>query len=368
MLGIAGASAVGATFLMPKLRHLDRLNECEYASPVHALIPVVGDGKWISTDPPKEETGCVEPRSFDLSIEIRMRGLGNARYISAFTPVPVQFPEQQVEDLQLELAGCRAVIQKLTPTAARLFVQADSIRRGQVLFAKAKYRLRICKSYFGYEPGMFPENQELPRSARAFLGDSPGIKVSSSEVRKIAKSVRGDLRHPWFLAQRFRDWVWENIEGRYQDYTDVVTALRKRVGDCEERAAVFVALCRACEIPARIVWVPNHNWAEIMLVDEAGEKHWIPAHTAAYSWFGWTGVHELILQKGDRIPIPGKPPTRLIYDNVRSIGKRPEVSFTAELTPIAESSEDPGPGARRKQSDGQWALIGDHQAQRFMRK
>ncbi|MEM8733013.1 MAG: transglutaminase-like domain-containing protein [Planctomycetota bacterium] len=341
----------------------------EAKSPVHALIPVIGDGKWISTAPPEDSTGLLETRAFELSVEIEMDGLGNAQGISASTAAPVAFPEQQIESVRVERNGCRAGLQQLTPTAGRLVLQADSIRRGQRVSAAAKYRLQISKSYFGYDPEMFPVHANQPRSARAFLGDSPGIKSSSSEVRKVAKAVRGDAKHPWVLAQRFRDWVWENIEGRYQDYTDVVTALRKRVGDCEERAAVFVALCRSCDIPARLVWVPNHNWAEIMLVDESGEEHWIPVHTAAYSWFGWTGVHELVLQKGDRIPIPGKAPVRLIHDHVRCSGKRPEVRFKASLTPVAQSSEDdPGPGARQKHADGQWKLVGDHEDQRWMRK
>ena len=66
------------------------------------------------------------------------------------------------------------------------------------------------------------------------------------------------------------------------------TALKERRGDCEEMAGIFVALCRHCDIPARLVWVPNHNWAEFYLTDDQGEGHWIPAHTACYHWFGWT--------------------------------------------------------------------------------
>ena len=44
---------------------------------------------------------------------------------------------------------------------------------------------------------------------------------------------------------------------------------------CEERAAVFIAFCRAVGIPARLVWVPSHNWAEFFLVDNDGKGQWI---------------------------------------------------------------------------------------------
>ena len=42
-------------------------------------------------------------------------------------------------------------------------------------------------------------------------------------------------------ARAFYEWVWANIKGRPQIYTSVTAALKDRVGDCEERAAVFVA-------------------------------------------------------------------------------------------------------------------------------
>lgn len=361
-------SSLGASALVGQsLLHRSPITEEERVGPTHAIIPVVGDGKWIATEPPEAERGYFEPREFDLTVEIRVRGNGTATNLSAFTVAPVAFPEQEILEFRVKQHGCRASLQQLTATAARLCLQADSIRAGQTLAAIAQYRLKISKSYFAYEPSMFPENQELSREAGRYLGNSPGIQTNSKQVREVVRDIVTESEHPLIKAQAFQSWVWENIKGRLQDYTNVVTALRRRVGDCEERAAVFVALCRASGIPARLVWIPNHNWAEILLADEAGEEHWIPCHTAAYSWFGWTGVHELVLQKGDRIQLPGRNPVRLVYDNLRYSGRRPDVFFTADLTPVAESAEDAGPGARQKQPNGQWKLVGQHQAQRLMR-
>ena len=105
----------------------------------------------------------------------------------------------------------------------------------------------------------------------------------------------------------------------------MTVALTNRVGDCEEMAGIFVALCRAAGIPARLVWIPNHVWSEFYLTDRVGKGHWIPAHTACYPWFGWTGVHELVLQKGDRVRLPGKTGfVRLQTDRLRHIGAKPQ--------------------------------------------
>ena len=160
--------------------------------------------------------------------------------------------------------------------------------------------------------------------------------------------------------------MFENIKGRPQNYTSVDAAIRHRVGDCEERAGVFIALCRAAGIPARLVWVPSHCWAEILLVDTRKKMHWIPVHTAAYSWFGWTGVHEVVLQKGDNIRIPQqRKKVRLVYDHFQCKGRKPKLEFTMSIKPVANSGKDAGPGAREKMPNGRWKLVRKHDADKF---
>ena len=133
---------------------------------------------------------------------------------------------------------------------------------------------------------------------------------------------------------------------------------------------MFVAFCRSAGIPARLVWVPNHNWAEFWLQDEAGKGHWIPAHTSAYNWFGWTGAHELVLQKGDKVFVPeDRKPQRLLADWMQWQGARPKVRFAAELRPVAETeSTEAGPGARSKDKKGEWLVVSNHPADRYGRK
>ena len=123
---------------------------------------------------------------------------------------------------------------------------------------------------------------------------------------------------------------------------------------------MFIALCRAAGIPARLVWVPSHNWAEIGLYDHEGKPHWIPIHTAAYSWFGWTGVHEVVLQKGDRVYIQSrKKSIRLIDDWYQVRGKRPEMYYSLTVQPLpGEEGSDPGPGRREKLQSGRWIVGG----------
>jgi hypothetical protein len=230
----------------------------------------------------------------------------------------------------------------------------------------------LKKQYFGHERDRFPAEQPEPPLAvrKLYLGESPGIHTRSAEVRKLHVELIGQTTHPWDLARTFQDWVHEKIEAKRGNFIGVVNALRRRYGDCEEKAAVFVALCRAVGIPARLVWVPNHNWAEFYLTDLDGQGHWIPAHTSCYSWFGWTGAHELVIQKGDRVtPLHEKKAQRLLEDWVQWMGKAPASRFIADLTPLppATAEIDAGPGARSKHASGEWKISGDHPLDRYMR-
>ena len=343
-----------------------------------SITPVVGDGKWIWSKPPEDgSTGYLEPREFEVTTGIHFRGKGYACEIRGTTVAPLEFPEQKIVDFKIETKGCDAKLIRLNETAAQLLLYAGQIEAGQVVSAIAKYRMKLSKDYRGFSKDSFPADQTPPpreqrrrneppvvdlRFSKRTLGSSPGISLRDKELKELSKEL-GTQGHPWDLAKRYYDWVWENIRGVHGDYTSVKEGIINRRGDCEERASVFIALCRVAGIPARLVWIPSHNWAEIGLYDHQGKPHWVPIHTAAYSWFGWTGVHELVLQKGDSVYIKSRRKSvRLIDDWYQLQGKRPEMSYTSTVQPLAtEEGSDPGPGRREKLKSGRWKVGGGRQ-------
>lgn len=337
---------------------------------IHSITPVVGDGRWVWNQPP-EQTGYLEPRDYELEISIRLEGTGPAQLLKSTTPVPVDFPEQKIVDREVESRGCQAIVRTVSKEAGQLMLAAPFIAKGQTISATSRMRLTLFKQYQGYAKEQFRTDQPEPPITfkRQYLFNSPGIQTRSPQVRKLKREIIGDTLHPWDMAYKIYQWVWENIEAKEGIYTDVVRAIRNRSGDCEERAACFVALCRASGIPARVVWIPNHNWAEFFLVDLQGVGHWIPAHTAAYSWFGWTGVHELILQKGDNLFVPEKrQPQRLLADWMQWKGARPKVRYAARIRPLpSDLGGDPGPGERIKDDQGKWVLQRSHNLDRSLR-
>jgi hypothetical protein len=349
-----------------------RLHSPTTAPPAFSVIPVVGDGRWIWKEPPEGEVGYLEPRSYDVSVGIEMEGTGPATDITSTTAAPLEYPEQKIESTSIDTSGCQAQVRKLAEGAGQLLLSAAEIGRGQVIRAVARFRMTLFKQFFGYQADQFPARQEVPPEVRkAYLQDSPGIQVRSRQVRSLAAELTsGTPKHPFEQARAFADWVPINIKPQIGAYTSVTAALDDRRGDCEEMAAVFVALCRSIGVPARLVWVPNHNWAEFYLTDNDGKGHWIPSHTACYSWFGFNGAHELVLQKGDRVMLPERhKQVRLLADWTRYSGSAPRIRYTAELTPLAgEPSGDAGPGARRKDAKGEWQLVGSHTLDSSMRR
>ena len=369
-LGLAAAAA--GAWATSKWADSQQVQCCSQFPPAAAVIPVVGDGKWIWTSPPSE-TGYLEPRSYQLDIGVELQGEGDATQLKASTPVPLEHAEQSIEEVQIETEDCDARLQQVGEGAAQLLLAAARISRGQMIRAIAHYKLTLKKQYQAFEPAQFPDPQPEPPAGvrKLYLNESPGIQTRSPEVRKLSNELgTGSPLHPWDQVQRFYEWGRENIEPQVGKFIGVVNALKRKTGDCEELAGVFVALCRSVGIPARLVWVPNHNWAEFYLTDHEGQGHWIPAHTACYSWFGWTGVHELVIQKGDRVTPPHESkPQRLIADWGQWKGKRPTMRWLAELKPLPpdENTSDAGPGARRKVETGEWKLSGNHPLDRYMR-
>jgi hypothetical protein len=84
-------------------------------------------------------------------------------------------------------------------------------------------------------------------------------------------------------------------------------ALKDKTGDCEELTSLFIAICRASDIPARTVHVQGHCYPEFYLQDDEGQGHWFPCQAAGSEAFGGIPEHRPIWQKGDNFRAPERP-------------------------------------------------------------
>ena len=151
-----------------------------------------------------------------------------------------------------------------------------------------------------------------------------------------AAASASDEPNDWQRVERLYDYVIEHVkyEEGAQDKSSV-QALQEGKGDCHGISALFVAMCRTAKIPARMVWVDGHQYAEFYLEDEAGKGHWYPVQSAGTRAFGEMPTPKVILQKGDNFRVPERRRERLRYASdftllLSSPKHKPKVSYVRE--------------------------------------
>ncbi|CAM5771500.1 hypothetical protein LMIY3S_03529 [Labrys miyagiensis] len=127
-----------------------------------------------------------------------------------------------------------------------------------------------------------PSAKELELYSRP----SEGLIVVSDRIQALAGSLAADAREPIDVIHAFWDYILDNfiVASIHYDQVDVDApgdwALETGWCDCQLAAALFVALCRARDIPARLTGgymlyrlaPANHYWAEAWLDDHG----WTP--------------------------------------------------------------------------------------------
>ncbi|HYW78604.1 MAG TPA: transglutaminase-like domain-containing protein, partial [Thermoguttaceae bacterium] len=140
----------------------------------------------------------------------------------------------------------------------------------------------------------------------------------------------------WKRVEAIYDWVREKVEYQNGPLKGALAALNSGTGDCEELTSLFIAICRAAEIPARTVWVEGHCYPEFYLADAEGNGHWFPCQAAGTRAFGGIPEFRPVLSKGDsfRPPYDRRDVQRYPADRLNGAGGRPRVKFIRKMEAI----------------------------------
>lgn len=293
----------------------------------------------------------IAPRSVEMLVGLRVTAPeGNMVSTTATTVFPTNWPEQQVEVIEVSVPQpWRYSMRELPGGNQQLLLQCPLIAARST--NEATIKVRINKSHI-----VGPEDttrlviaKRPPKEVKLFTGNSPYIETNSSDVRKIVKEIaEADPLTPWKHVEMLYDWVRDNISYQRGELKTVKDAIRDKSGDCEEMTSLFVALCRASNIPARCVWIPNHCYPEFYLEDEAGNGYWFPCQVAGTRNFGSMPEYLPILQKGDRFKVPEKNELQryladhLTSKHVTGSGK-PKVEFIRQMLGDAAALQAPAP-------------------------
>jgi len=261
---------------------------------------------------------------------------GPCRGIHATTPVPTDWPEQQVRIVAEDISPAvrRIGYRTLAGGVKQMVVTIPYLEPGEE--ARAVLTFELARS--AIDPPEDPSGLRIPervsRDLRPFLAPSPSIESRHGRIVRFAREAAGD-REGWDRVEAIYDAVREKVRYVNGPLKGAARALADEEGDCEELSCLFIAACRSQGIPARTVWVEGHCYPEFYLEDAEGNGAWFPCQAAGSRCFGGMPDQLPILQKGDSFRDPDRPAERLRYvsEFVKGSavgGGRPSVRFIRE--------------------------------------
>ena len=255
-------------------------------------------------------------------------------------PVPAEWYEQRIisiseEKMDAQLAN-HIEYRPHNAGAMEMFLQFGRVRPTQPIEIVVAFELQHFELLPPDNPGQYAIPRQVPQDIRQFLQPSPSIESNDPIFRRMFNDITKERQTDWDKVESLYSFVQNNVQyddqaWRY-DVKGALALVRQPQGqwtaDCKDMTCLFVALCRAGGIPARIVRVPGHCYAEFYLELRLDNRaaagrgsrgrnnmpmgFWFPCQVAGTYSFGGLAKdskpdRRIILQKGDSFPNPDNP-------------------------------------------------------------
>jgi len=271
-----------------------------------ALVPEAG-GQTKGKGASEATAENVAVNSWRIGMIVTANG-GAFQRIVGTVAVPMDWPgEQQVRVVEQDLSPRVTVsFQTIEGVARQMLVKIPHLAAGEEAQAVVTFQVKRFLSSPPEDTDIFalPTARRMDRKFAPFLGPSPYIESNSPEVIETARQIGTDKEKAWEKVEALYDWVRAKIkfeDNRGGTVKTTLATLHDATGDCDEMGSLFVALCRANSIPARLVRVPGHCYPEFFLLDRDNKGHWFPCQAAGTRAFGSMPDPRPILQKGDNV-------------------------------------------------------------------
>ncbi|MGD0896904.1 MAG: transglutaminase-like domain-containing protein [Thermoguttaceae bacterium] len=293
-------------------------------------------------DPGGARVGESRVVKWRVGVEVTAVG-GPCKGILGYAPVPVSWPEQEVKVADQDLSPGVKVSYQPVDEIRVMVIRIPVIQSGETQKALVTFEVRrnvqLPPAQKDRDALVLPDVKNLDGPVRRYLLSSPKIEVNAAGVRTAAKTVGANREKAWERVEALYNWAREKVQYKQGGACKgAAAALKDGVGGHEDITSLFIALCRAANIPARTVWVPEFCYAEFYLVDAQGEGHWIPCQPAGSRTFGEMPDTKPILAKGDNFHPPYKSnekAMRYLAENLTGQplqkGGRPSVRFVRQL-------------------------------------
>ena len=241
-------------------------------------------------------------RTYHMRLVIQVNApRGALQKAIATGPIPIDWPEQQVKLIsERKTPGTITREVKTTGQATMLVCQFPNIPVKGSGIVERIYELTRSQLVFDLPTEKLDRPKKLTGLPKIHMGGAPGVEVFDRRLKKLHQELARPQATGGKQARIFYDWIRKNIKFQEGNFRGARQTYEKRIGDCEDLTALFVALCRIDGIPARTVWIEGHAYAEFYLEDQTQRGYWIPAELTAADWFGKSAQYDPILQKGDK--------------------------------------------------------------------
>ena len=247
---------------------------------------------------------------------------GQAKGIMATVPIPMDWPEQVIAEVSRDVTKNVGRIKVSHPTkeSQQINFNINRLQTGEEARVVIRFKVNKQMIIAPRDESKLKIAKPVPSKLKTFLKPSPFIESNHKRIREIAKSLLDSELSGWEQVKTNYEWVRETIAYKFDtQIKSCLDALDSETGDCEELSSLFIAICRAQQIPARAVWIPGHTYPEFYLEDESGTGHWFPCQAAGGYEFGSMTELRPVLQKGDRF--------RLVGQTERSRYLQPVITF-----------------------------------------
>jgi transglutaminase-like putative cysteine protease len=134
---------------------------------------------------------------------------------------------------------------------------------------------RVTSRVYSFKEQMakYSEAAGIPDEVKPYLGRSEGVDPQSPGVVEVASTLRSDNKMT--SVRNIIGWIEKNIRYQVVRPKSAASVIQNWVGECSGKAKVFIALCRACGIPAREVWGMAHVSDSIATNDFPGLREYL---------------------------------------------------------------------------------------------
>lgn len=281
--------------------------------------------------------GEAKATQYQAGMRIKAGGNSPCKGLNGTLPVPVEWPEQTVKIIKEDISpGAQVTYRAIEGAVQQMVISVPFLPAGEEATVVVTYEIKRHAMLAPEKPTLFILPEKLSTEERLLLAPSIGIECRSTKIRTLAKDLIKDKGNAWEKVEALYDYSRNNVELKQSPFKGAMEALKDKDGDVEDIAALFIALCRAVNIPARTVWVPGTCYAEFMLADDEGKHHWLPCLMSGERSFGAMKEPWPILQKGDNFRVPENPKSmvRFVPEQLTGKGGKPIVKFIREVVDV----------------------------------